>query len=84
MGDAAQSKSHDSVARELLRLRQVRLMSDYSRTYARRRRYKGGRTRGGSGIGLIPVILLVLLLVAWRFHLGALPSPSAIRGFFGH
>ena len=60
-------------------------MSDYStRAHARRRRYKGGRTRGGGGIGLIPVILLIVFAVAWKFHAGALPSLSTIRGFFGH
>jgi hypothetical protein len=59
-------------------------VSDYSSS-ARRRRYNGGRTRGGSGIGLIPVaLMLVFAVVAWKYHAGALPSLAQIRGFFGH
>jgi len=60
-------------------------MSDPSSRTHGRRRYNGGRTRGGGGIGIIPVILLLVFVVlAWKFHLGALPSPSAIRGFFSN
>ena len=60
-------------------------MSDYStRSHARNRRYSGGRTRGGKGIGMIPVILLgILAVVMWKYHAGALPSLAQIRGFFG-
>jgi hypothetical protein len=57
-------------------------VSDYS---TRTRRYNGGRTRGGGGIGFIPVLLmLVFAVVAWKFHAGALPSVAQVRGFFGH
>jgi hypothetical protein len=50
----------------------------------RRRRYNGGRTRGGSGIGLIPVaLMLVFAVVASKYHAGALPILAQIRGFFG-
>jgi hypothetical protein len=56
---------------------------DYSKTYARRR-YNGGRTQGRGGIGFLPVLLLLVFAVlAWKFHAGALPSVSQVRGFLG-
>jgi hypothetical protein len=59
-------------------------VSGYSSS-ARRRRYNGGRTQRRSGIGFLPVLLLlVFAVVAWKFHAGALPSLAQVRGFFGH
>jgi hypothetical protein len=58
-------------------------MPGYSKTSARRR-YSGGRTGSGGGIGFLPVLLLVIFaVVAWKFHVTALPSVSQVRGFLG-